>query len=509
MAGLLSRLVSGASSVVPWGRLAAKADVPAPVEARSFAPLYSLFLNPQEITPYQAWLLYKSVSTLAKVVNLIADQAAGLVPMVKVDGEVMDGHPVVTFLNRPGFNRTRRRLIKELAVQYLVTGTAYPSVIGNPDMLPVAMDVIKSRAVSVMPGADMWPDTYNYSEGTRSALFQRIDDRDPRWVDGLSGLAELVPIYDMDGDQRGVGLSRLNAIRLDVELRYKGIMHNAAVLDNGARLSGVLSYKDLLNEEQRDDIRELLKSRTTGSNACGVLVTDGGQADFTPLSMNAKDMDFANLVKLVENSIIANYNVPITLFNVDAQTNNNYETAWYMFYDNAVLPTFEIIYSGLAQMFSRRLGHEIEIVHDALTNAVLAKQASARARELFGANLISRNEARNIAGYEPVLGGDTIYGPLGEQPVGEDLFNGIDDNPMNADGYKQHRRDRNPEIVPPAPAEQEPAGGPGGGKPTASTQSADDKPAKLREPKDAKGRIALVYDAGARVPRPVRVKKAA
>jgi hypothetical protein len=154
-------------------------------------------------------------------------------------------------------------------------------------------------------------------------------------------------------------------------------------------------------------------------------------------------MDFNNLIRIVEDAIVARYNVPITLFRPEAQTNNNYETAWYIFYEMAVLPTFELIYSGIAQVYNNRLRPEeqVEIVHDALTNGVLAKQAASRARELFGAHLLSRNEARATIGYEPVLGGDTIYGPMGEVPQGEDFFTATDEH-FTAEDFQMRLRDR-------------------------------------------------------------------
>lgn len=493
------------------GSLAVKTAVPAPVAARSFGGLYSMFLDPQEITAVQAWLLYKSVSPLAKVIDQIADEVASLVPMVKVNGEVIDGHPVLKFLARPGKNRTRRRLIKELTVQYLVTGTAYLQVLGNASAPPLALEVIKSRNVQPILGADMWPRSYNYAEGTQTAVFEADGARDPRWIEGSMQLSEIVPIYDMDGDSRGVGLSRLNAIKNDVELRYKGVQHNASLLENGARMSGHLAFKENLNEEQRQAIQEMLQDRTTGLNTGKVFVTYGGEADFNQMSQSAKDMDFGNLVKLVEDAIVTRYNVPVTLYRTDAQTSNNYSIAWKMFYNGAVLPTFEIVYSALAHMFTERLGEEIEIVHDALTNAVLAEQASSRSTQLFGAHLISRNEARSIAGYEPVLGGDTIYGPLGEQPVAEDFFTGregSDGEPDradvgHADGFNEARRARNPDEVGPSPGEQHQADQDAQAAAIAAKKPAAKKPAA----KKALGRIALIHGPGDAHGVPMRVKQ--
>lgn len=446
-----------------WSRIfpaQVKASVPSPISAMQMGSPFAALLSPAEITPYQAWLAYENISTVAKIVDLIADEVASLMPLVKINGEIDDESPIHKFLKKPGFNRTRRRLIKELAVQYLVTGTAYVHVIGNVQRPPLAFDVLKTKFIAPFPGADMWPDIYSYSEGTRTIRFHREGDpRDPRWLDD-QGVGEIIPIYDMDGQKRGIGLPRLNAIKHDMELRLKGIMHNASLLDNGARPSGIMSFKDQLNEEQREDLKAQLRSMVSGIQNVGkILVTAGGEHEFSQLSQSAKDMDFANLVRIVEDAIASRYNVPVTLFRIEAQTNNNYETAWYTFYNTAVIPAFQIVYAGLSQIFSERLldqqgqPMEVDIEHDALTNAVLAKQASQRATQLFGQHIISRNEAREIVGFEPALGGDTIYGPMGEVPVGEDLFTGRDEH-LNADGYHDMRRERAPDQVPPGEGEQ-------------------------------------------------------
>lgn len=427
-------------------RAETKAAVPAPIN--HVAPgMFQAFLNPQEITPYMAWQLYRNVAPFAKVVDLIADEVSRLEPQVRIDGDVIADHPILAFLKRPGFNRTRQRLIKELCVQYLVTGTAYPIAYGNTSVqdLPIAIDIAKSHFISSIQDFDMWPREYLYAEGMRTQHFTRdpSNPRDFRWLEiernsGLA-LAEIIPIYDMDGDRRGVGLPRLNAIKYDVELRLKGIQHNSALLDNGARLSGILSFKDQLVDEQRDFLLKQIQDMMSGaSNAGRVLLTGGGEANFNPLSQTAKDLDFAKLIEIVEDAIVSRYNVPITLFRTSAQTNNNYETAWKFFYNLSMLPTFEVVYSGLAQIFSERLGVQVEIVHNALTNPVLATQALDKSLKLYGADLVSRNEARDIVGYEPVLGGDTIYGAMGDVPQAEDYFtnHGIND-PAEQDNSRE------------------------------------------------------------------------
>ncbi len=410
--------------------LASKAAVSAPVSPQS-VPYLFLAQQGADLSARQAWDLYKSVDTFAKVVDLISDQVALLKPVVKVGGELVDDHPLAVALERPGWNRTRRRLIKEMAVQRLVTGTAYLHATGNVRMAPTAFDVFMTSHVNNIEGRDGWADLVQVNEGRRSFNFNRIDQRaDIRWLDG--NLGEIIPVYDMAGDQKGVGLSRIQSVKADVELKLKGLRHNNSLIDNGAKLSGVLSFKNPLQREQKAQVDTDMRSLVSGAgNAGRVLVTTGGEMDFKPISMSPRDLDWQNLVKVVDEAIVARYNVPVTLFSTDAQTHNNYATAWHLLYDLAVLPEFDIIYSAIGRMYSDRTGEQVEIVHDELTSSILAQKAVERATELLGAQMVTINEARDIVGYEPLAGGDEISAPLGLEPQYEDLFDN-DGTPLNA-----------------------------------------------------------------------------
>ncbi|MDX2308070.1 MAG: phage portal protein [Hyphomicrobium sp.] len=430
-----------------------KAAVAEPVSGRP-APVYGLFAGMSgDITPQQAWALYKSVGTFAKVVDLIADQVAALVPVAKVDGEIVDGHAAALLLAKPGFNRDRRRLVKEIAVQVLTTGTAYVHVVGNVRRMPLSLDVLPTRHATVIEGTDGWPDQVMLNEPRRTLRFAREMVRaDFRWLDGLVG--EIVPVYDIAGDIKGVGLSRLQAVRADVELKMQGLVHNRSLMQKGARLGGVLSFKNALTPDQREQIMADFRDSAQGArNAGGVLITGGGEADFTSMMMTPRDMDWGALVKAVDEAIVARYNVPTTLFAVEAQTFNNYEAAWRAFYDNAVLPTFAIVYGALARTLSHRLGEEIELVHDELTANVLAKQAIEKADSLLSGGMITKNEARMIVGYEPMAGGDNILDMPGLVPTYTDLFTGFgDDAAPNRAGAGEDRDDDDAAGDPPPKA---------------------------------------------------------
>lgn len=416
MASIFSRF-SGLWS----GSTTTKAAAPAPVSAERIAVLRFLMSIGGEISARDAWNLYKSVGTLGKTVDLIADNVAGLKPVVKIGDDIYDAHPVTALLNRPGYSRSRRRYIKELAVQQLVTGTAYAHLVGSVRAAPTMLDHFRSKDVTILEDQDGFPRRIQVNESRRTFNFDRQPGRDLLYLTS-NNLSQVVPIYDAEGDMRGVGLSRLQSIRDEVELKLTGTIHNRSLMENGARPSGIVSFKERLTQDDLANVRADIRAMSGPGGAGSVAVASGGDFDFKQLSQSLKDMDWANLIKLVDQTITDRYSVPSTLFTSDAQTYSNYSEAWRALYDQAVLPTFQIIYSGLAEALSARYGEEIEIVHDARSNEILADQAADRAIKLHSAQLITANEARDMIGMEPVIGGDEILGPMGMATMYQDAF---------------------------------------------------------------------------------------
>lgn len=395
--------------------LEAKTAEPAPISAASL--IYGSTIETQpEIAPHQAWALYKHVASLAKVVDLIADQVAQIKPLVEVNGEAVDTHEALRILARPGYNRSRRALIKELAIQMLVTGTACPVVLGNTRSKPSAIDIIHTRHVISQEGSDGWPDVYSANEPRRSFTFVRQGNDRPRYISGP--LAEMVPIYDVSGDTKGLGLSRLSAVATDVDMKLKGLLHNKNLLERGARLSGVYNIEASLNEDQSSAMEAQFREKVAGyRNAGGILLTSGGKGSFVPLSLTPRDLDWGMLIKATDDAIADRYGVPQAIFSIEAQTYDNLSTAWLAFYDIAVIPAWTIIYEPLARMLSDRLGEEVVFTYDPKDIRVLADQALRKTAALKAAGLISINEGRKFVGMEPIDGGDDILAPVGLVPV--------------------------------------------------------------------------------------------
>jgi HK97 family phage portal protein len=403
-------------NILTWlrGETVTKAAIPQPQAVEAKTTMINLFAQYGDgaITAWQCWDLYQRSSTFAQVVDLISDQVSRIEPVIQVDGKTYEDHPLLEFLQAPGYSRNRTRFVKELTVQQQVTGTGYLTVIGNVNRAPVAFDVSHSSNVVNQQGEDGWPTMISIAEQGNTRNFQRIQNgrTDFRYFNG--NLAELVPIYEMAGIHKGIGQPRLQAIRSEAELRMKGVMHNLSMMDKGARLSGLLTFKDELSTEQKTDIGAQFNATASGAhNAGGVMVTSGGEAGFVPMSVNPRDMDWSNLLVSLDNSIYSRYNVPLAIFNTSSMTYNNVSSAWAQLFENAVVPTFNTIYGAIAANLSLRLGQKITITHDPLSISSLAAQVVDRETKLLGAGIVTPDEARKELGFEPIEGGNRLRVP--------------------------------------------------------------------------------------------------
>jgi len=403
--------------------LQGKSAVASPVEAAAAPPRRLFGMEDTEMSARQCWLMYKQNAVVAWTIDLICEKVAELNLDVHVNGQIVKGHLSEVILDAPGYNRTRRQLIREIARQILATGTGHVISYGKQDREPLALDVLHTRDRNIVTDySDGWPSVYQFHEEGRALNFQRQPGRDPKYF--ASSQQELLTMHEGSGDCRGAGLSKLNGVRAEVELRYMGMLHNRSMLGKGASLSGNLHFKGNLTPEQMRHAQAQVQQVLSGyRNAGAIMVTAGGDgSEFKAMQMTAKDMDYAKLVQLVEEAVVARFGVPKTLYSVEAQTHNNYNTAWHMLYDNAVLPLFNVIYGELARHLSMRLGEDIEFRHNKLSSMVLRDKAIDGAAQLKRDQIITLNEARHEIGYEPVAGGDAIYDLPGLIPQYEDMY---------------------------------------------------------------------------------------
>ena len=253
-----------------------------------------------------------------RAVRLIAEAVAA-VPLTLFEGSrELDAHPLLDLLARPNPRQTGCDLIEAATGHLLISGNAYfecVPVAGRPREL----FALRPDRMKVVPGAEGWPEAYEYSVAGRSVRFSMHETPPP-----ILHLALFHPLDDH------YGLSPIEAAASAIDVHNAASGWNKALLDNAARPSGALAYSagGNLSEEQFERLKSELETHYQGSaNAGRPLLLEGG-LDWKALSLSPKDMDFVEAKRSAAREIALAFGVPPMLLGIPGDnTYSNYAEA--------------------------------------------------------------------------------------------------------------------------------------------------------------------------------------
>lgn len=385
------------------------------------------------LTAAQAMHFYRTNSTVATAVDKIATKVEQITPVLKKDnGDIIDRHPILNLLKNPNPFDTWHEFIGKLSRHYLLKHDSHLTLLGNVERPPLEVYAVKPQNVNTVQADDYFPAAYNITIGhTRGNYIRTEKRRRIRFLD--SNMRELYHIMGFSSrDDELHGDSPLEAAALEVRQQVKGRTHNLTLLDNGGRLSLIVSFKD--PDGVSDDEHKMRKQRINedlggASNAGKIAVVSGAQVDVKEAGVNNKDMDYAELDRVAAESIYLRYEIPLPLITTDAATYNNVENALFDFYENTVLPVADILFSGLTKVLLPRYGiDDMQITYNPESINTLIRQKLKELKTRREINIETINELRALLPNRESLGGgsDVLYQPATLVPVGEDLY--TDDN---------------------------------------------------------------------------------
>ena len=240
-------------------------------------------------------------------------------------------------------------------------------------------------------------------------------------VDPITGASLLKHFRNFHPLNDHKGLSRMLAAAAEFDLFNEIMKHNIALINNGTRPSGMLTYRPTdaggqparLTAEQREAIKNDLKTIMGGADNAGKPIFLEGEFNWTGLGLSPKDMDFYTLKNNAARNIALSIGVPSQLVGIpDAQTYSNMAEARLALYEETVIPLALKVLSDLNEwlvpVFQASLGGErlrIEYNFDqipaiAARTRGLYETAAMAVRE----GLATRNEARAMVGLGEVEG---------------------------------------------------------------------------------------------------------
>jgi len=364
---------------------------------------------------------YRQNAIVYRCVNEIANGAASI-PFCVYQGDIkLDRHPLISLLNRPNPLQAGVEYFQSLYSYLLLSGNSY-ALQSDINGVPRELHVLRPDRIEIEPSNTAIPKSYKYKVG------QEVIRTYP--ADPATGASEIKHFKMWNPLDDYLGLSPLMAAAIDVDQHNMIAKHNIALLANGARPSGAIVFKPaddagmrtMLSDGQRQQLQSDLHSRFQGVDNAGKPVLLEGDFDWKEMGMSPRDMDFLSQMNMSAKDIALCFGIPSQLIGVpDAQTYANVQEARLALYEETIIPLAKRIESDLNEWLAPAFGDDISIKYDIDSIPAMTERRRRVYENVTAAvrdGIISRNEARERLGLEPITGGDEVFIAANLFPLG-------------------------------------------------------------------------------------------
>ena len=340
-------------------------------------------------------IVYRSVRMVA--------EAAASIPLLLYEGSYeLESHPFLDLIAHPSLDHTSADFFESWYGYLLVSGNAYVEAVGIDGQLR-ELHALRPDRMKVIPGADGWPEGYEYAVGGRSI---RLVGDVVECVRNVLHVRLFHPANDY------YGMSPIEAAASAIDIHNQAASWNKALLDNSARPSGALVYaarEGQLTEEQFQRLKDELELGFQGARKAGRPMLLEGGLDWKQLSLSPKDMDFVEAKNAAAREIALAIGVPPMLLGIPGDnTYSNYQEATRSFWRQTVLPLVNRTAKALSMWLAPAWGGALELRPDLDAIEALSAERDQLWARLEKANFLTADEKRAAAGYGPlVISGDT------------------------------------------------------------------------------------------------------
>src|SRR5437763_16986529 len=212
---------------------------------------------------------YVSNAIVDRAVKLVAENVGGCVFLAEEGAETRDRHPLIDLIARPNPRQDRAQFLEAVATHLMIAGNAYVEAVAV-DGSPRELHVLRPDRMKLVPGADGWPEAYEYTVAARTVRFEQAA--------ALPPILHLTLMHPLDDHY---GLAPLEAAAVAVDTHNAAASWNKALLDNAARPSGALVFEGaegaVMSDSQFERLKRELADEYQGArNAGRPLLLEGG-----------------------------------------------------------------------------------------------------------------------------------------------------------------------------------------------------------------------------------------
>jgi len=401
--------------------------------------LYLMNSQSTAASAHGAMNLYRTSSAVSIPVRMIANTVGMIQPVLKdKKGEVVERHPIIDLLQNPKYGMPAFLFFKTLAVHQSVVGRSYVWAGGNINRPPLVIDKINPVNIHLDTLSNGVITAINVTSGPYEGKYvaEQQGIRTRYIMNNFSEIGVIEGFTSSTDDRATLGESPLLAVGPEIQQLIEGAIHNTNLLKNGGSLSTVFSLKGDIMDDQFEAASSAIREKYQGPNRAGAIgVIAAEDVDIKQFGNTPKDLDFENLQKLARKIVALQYGVPIALVDNEKSTFNNLSTSNEMMFDNACEPVLTEILSGLEFFLFPRYKLETsknDLSFDRTALPILRQRFIRELKERKDAGVETPNELRSLLNREPIAeGGDELYWPVTQAPIGSDVFTG--DNPSVMD----------------------------------------------------------------------------
>ena len=364
---------------------------------------------------------YRQNAIVYRCVNEIANGAASI-PFKAFQGDVeLEQHPILSLLNRPNPTQAGVEFFQSLYSFLLLSGNSY-AVRSDIGSMPRELHLLRPDRMRVKPSKTSMPSGYEYV--IQGRVVQTYE------ADPMTGESEVKHMKLWNPLDDYYGLSPLMAAAVDVDNHNAINKHNINLLENGARPSGAVVFRPMndrgipmqLSDAQRKQLAEDVDNKFSGPTNAGRPLLLEGDFDWKEMGLSPKDMDFLQQKHLAAKDIALCFGVPSQLIGIpDAQTYANVQEARLALYEETIIPLAMRVCSDFNEWLAPAFGEDIRIAYDIESIPAMTERRRRIYENVTSAvreGIISRNEARERLGLEPITGGDDVFIAANLFPLG-------------------------------------------------------------------------------------------
>lgn len=362
--------------------------------------------------------LYKNSAVQGCVMALSSTMNEAPLIVTRPNGDYVEGHAIERLFARPNPHMSGSQFWRYVTMYVYTGGNAYIHKVRS-DLTGAVVELYPYHAGQMVPIPSQygWIEGYNYMADGVQRYVPAKDVIHIKWTpDPLNPTTGLSPI-----EVAGAKIQALNEIDQTIysQMRNNGVPGHLMFLPQG-----------IVTDQQREQLRSMWESNFTGSNR-GKLGVLAGDIRVERMAMNMAELQSEGLYGQLESAICGVYRVHPVVAMVYAgllsSTYSNMETAFREFTTLTRVPTWKDWADQVTLGLREELGglqaaFDISMVEALRTDS----EASNLIISQWTGNLITRNEARERLGYDPVDDGDQYNADVTAPAGGFGFFDGVD-----------------------------------------------------------------------------------